>query len=147
MQGRVKLGRMSRNLDKIMRRVWIRRRVAEDPFYDVANAPSCAELFPRGFGGLDALFIGDFGQIEPVKDRSLMDSRRERISGNLNHALSNEGMERGPRRTPPSPRFDTVLQRGFFGFLIRGAGSFFGCRAQVGACGDGAVPRFHAGRC
>ncbi len=94
MQGRVKLGRMSRNLDIVMRRVWIRRRVAEDPFYDVSKAPSCAELFPRGFGGLDALFIGDFGQIAPVKDRTLMDPRRERISGNLQHALSNAGMER-----------------------------------------------------
>ncbi len=94
MKGRVKTGRVSRNLDLIMRRVWIRRRLAEDPNYDVSKAPSCAELFPRGYGGLDVLLIGDFGQIEPVKDRSLMDKRREKISGNLNHELSNVGLER-----------------------------------------------------
>ena len=94
MCGRVKTGRVSRNLDLIMRRVWIRRQVAADPFYDVRTAPSCAELFPRGFGGLDVLFIGDFGQIAPVKDRSLMDKRREKIGSNMNHELSNVGLER-----------------------------------------------------
>ena len=88
--------------------VLIKREVAANSDFDESTMPSENELFPSGWGGLDVVFCGDFGQAVPIKDNSL---------------LSDKGPGKNSRVTRPPGNFSA--RTSCRTIISRTVGSFF----------------------